>query len=295
VVEAGQGVEALLGDVGGVAHRDERVGVGRVAGDEDLDVVGGDLVERGALAGEDLAVGGEQVGAVHALLARHGADEHGGVHAVEDLAPGRRRSDDIGQGRERAVVELHDDALERLEGGRDLEQPQLDRGVRAEQRTAGDAEEQAVADLTGSAGDGHLDGGGAHVSTAYDGADRRLWVVRDLLAQDRDGNVWWCGREVSGRPPAGMESSEANDGFGLWMPRALRLGDGFVVRPGQEIANVAETGVAVKTWMADFEGAVELRVDVSGRSESRAYVEGVGLVARSGGLWGDWSLRARAR
>ncbi|MEI2714580.1 MAG: hypothetical protein V9G04_15110 [Nocardioides sp.] len=135
----------------------------------------------------------------------------------------------------------------------------------------------------------------ALVSTAYDGADRRLWVVRDLLAQDRDGNVWWCGREVSGRPPAGMESSEANDGFGLWMPRALRLGDGFVVRPGQEIANVAETGVAVKTWMADFEGAVELRVDVSGRSESRAYVEGVGLVARSGGLWGDWSLRARAR
>jgi hypothetical protein len=41
---------------------------------------------------------------------------------------------------------------------RDLEQPQLHRGVGPEDGAAGDAEEQAVADLAGGAGDGHLDG-----------------------------------------------------------------------------------------------------------------------------------------
>ena len=71
---------------------------------------------------------------------------------------------DAGQGRERAVVELHDDALERLQRRLDLEQPQLDRAVRAEQRAAGEAEEQAVADLAGGAGDGDLQRGGAHVT-----------------------------------------------------------------------------------------------------------------------------------
>ena len=63
--------------------------------------------------------------------------------------------------RERAVVELHDDALERLQGGLDLEQPQLDRAVSGE-RAAREAEQQAVADLAGGTGDGDLQGGSAH-------------------------------------------------------------------------------------------------------------------------------------
>ena len=66
---------------------------------------------------------------------------------------------DAGERRERAVVELHDDALERLQGGLDLEQPQLDRAVGAEQRAAGETEEQAVADLTGGTGHGDLERG----------------------------------------------------------------------------------------------------------------------------------------
>ena len=41
--------------------------------------------------------------------------------------------------------------------GLDLEQPQLDRAVRAEQRAAREAEQQAVADLAGGAGDGDLE------------------------------------------------------------------------------------------------------------------------------------------
>ena len=69
---------------------------------------------------------------------------------------------DPGERREGAVVELHDDALERLERGGDLEQAQLHRGVGPEQGTARDAEQEAVADLAGGAGDGDLDGGSAH-------------------------------------------------------------------------------------------------------------------------------------
>ena len=58
------------GDVGSVAHRDEGVGVGRVAGHGDADVVGRDVVEGLALRGEDAAVGLEQVAALHARAAR---------------------------------------------------------------------------------------------------------------------------------------------------------------------------------------------------------------------------------
>ena len=92
VVEPGQRREALARDVGGVGHRDQRVGVGRVAGHADADVVGGDLVEGLALRGEDRAVGLEQVAALHARAARAGADEQGEVDAVEDRGRRRRRS-----------------------------------------------------------------------------------------------------------------------------------------------------------------------------------------------------------
>ena len=149
-------------DVGCVGHRDQRVGVGRVAGDADADVVCGDLVEGLALRGEDRAVGLEQVAALHARAAGPGADEQREVHAVEDLV--RVGADlDAGQQRERAVVELHHDALERLQSRFDLEQTQLDRAVRAQQRAARQAEQQAVADLAGGSGDGDLEGRSAHV------------------------------------------------------------------------------------------------------------------------------------
>ena len=161
VVEAGQRREPLARDVGGVRHRDQGVGVGRVAGHADADVVGGDVVQGLALGGEDRAVGGEQVAALHARAARAGAHEQGEVHAVEDLL--RVVADlDARERRERAVVELHDDTLERLQRGGDLQEPQLDRAVGAEERPARETEEKAVTDLAGGTGDGHLEGSRAH-------------------------------------------------------------------------------------------------------------------------------------
>ena len=63
-----------------------------------------------------------------------------------------------GEQREGAVVELHAHALERAHGRRDLEQLQVHGLVGAEQGAAGDAEEEGVADLAGSAGHGNLHG-----------------------------------------------------------------------------------------------------------------------------------------
>src|SRR5699024_5256241 len=147
-----------------VCYRVDRGGVRRVAGDRHVHVVGRDLVQGGALRGEDAAVGLEQVTALHARAARAGADEEGVVDAVEDLL--RVVADlDTGEGREGAVVELHDDALEGLQRGGDLQEAQLDGGVGPEQGAAGDAEEKAVADLTGRTGDGDLDGSVAHWGT----------------------------------------------------------------------------------------------------------------------------------
>ena len=157
VVEAGHRREPAGVEVLGVGLGDQGVGVGRVADDEDLDVALGAARQRLALRLEDAAVRRQQVGALHARLARHRADEQGDV-GVAERDVGVVGAHDLGQQREGAVVELHLHALERAERRRDLEQLEDDGGVRAEHRAGGDAEQQAVADLAGGPGDGDADG-----------------------------------------------------------------------------------------------------------------------------------------
>jgi hypothetical protein len=152
LVEARHRREALLGDVGRVGRRDQRVGVGGIADHEDLHVVGGADVQRLALRLEDCAVGLEQVGALHPLGPRPRPDEQRHVDAVEALLGIVVDVDGLQQ-RERAVLELERGALGGLDRLRDLEQRQLDLLVGAEQLARGDAEEDGVADLSGGAGD----------------------------------------------------------------------------------------------------------------------------------------------
>ena len=59
--------------------------------------------------------------------------------------------------RVRAVLQLHHHAFERGQRGLDLEQPQHDRLVGAEQLPAGDAVDERVADLARGAGDGDVE------------------------------------------------------------------------------------------------------------------------------------------
>jgi hypothetical protein len=152
VVEAGHRGEAAGVEARRVLLGDERIGVGRVADDEDLDVLLGAVAEGLALRLEDATVGAEQVAALHAGLARHGTHEQRHV-GIAERDVGVVGAHHVGEQRERAVVEFHLHAAEGAEGGSDLEQLQDDRGGRAEHGTRGDAEQEAVADLAGGTGD----------------------------------------------------------------------------------------------------------------------------------------------
>jgi hypothetical protein len=142
-----------------VLHRDQRVGIGRVADHEDLHVARGDLVQRLALGHEDGAIGLQQVLALHAGAARARTHQQRHVHVLERGLRVRGAHHRLQQ-REGAVVELHHHALQRLlrllVG--DLEQLQDHRLVLAEHLAAGDPEQQAVADLAGGAGHGDAHG-----------------------------------------------------------------------------------------------------------------------------------------
>ena len=160
VVEARHRGEPLGRHVRRVGRGDQRVGVGRVADDEDAYVVGGAGVDRLALRLEDAAVRLEQVAALHARRTRPGADEQ------RDVRPRRRRRvassvmsmpASSGNAQSSSSIAVPSAALQRR---RDLEQPEPDGHVRAEQLTGGDAEQQGVADLAGRAGDGDVDGSG---------------------------------------------------------------------------------------------------------------------------------------
>jgi len=112
-----------------------------------------------SLAGEDGAVGLEQVLALHALRAGARADQQGDVYVAKgDFRVGC--GDHARQQRERTVVQFHHHALER---GlrlfiRYFQHLQDDRLILAQHFSAGDAEQQAVADLAGRAGDCDSDG-----------------------------------------------------------------------------------------------------------------------------------------
>ena len=170
VVEPGHRRELPRVELLGVLLGDEAVGVGRVADDEHLHVALGAARERLALGLEDAAVRAQQVGALHALLAGHGADEQGVVDVAEG-GVGVVGLHHAVQQREGAVLELHGHALEGAEGRRDLQHLEDDRLVGPEHRPAGDAEQQAVADLAGGPGDGDADGLVGH---AGDPTQRRI-------------------------------------------------------------------------------------------------------------------------
>jgi hypothetical protein len=153
--------EPIGGDVGCVGAGDESVGIGGVADDQDPDVVGGVCVERGPLWAEDTTVGLEQVGSLHALATRSGSDQQGDARSVEGAAGVVGDLDAVQQG-EGAVVEFHRGAFGGPDRLRDLQQLEPHRSVRAEELPDGDAEQQRVGDLTGSAGHRHRDGFRGH-------------------------------------------------------------------------------------------------------------------------------------
>ena len=95
----------------------------------------------------------EQVGALHPGLAGHGADEQRVVRIAERGVRVVGLHDALEE-RERAVLELHGDAAQRVERGRDLEQLEDHGLIRTEHLAGRDTEQQAVTDLSRGSGDG---------------------------------------------------------------------------------------------------------------------------------------------
>ncbi|MEQ6902832.1 hypothetical protein [Nocardioides sp. YIM 152588] len=92
----------------------------------------------------------------------------------------------------------------------------------------------------------------------------------DHFAQDRDGNVWWFGRD-----------GEWFDEPGLAMPAEPRRGDGFRMALTADLdvrAEVSRTDDSVVTPLSTYEPVVVLRVVDDGVVGIRYYAEGVGLV-----------------
>ena len=156
VIKAHHGGELRRFELRRVFHGDEAIGVGRIADHQHLDVAAGDFGERFALRPENFAVGFEQILALHAGAARTRADEQGVFDVLEGdhRVAGRHHA---GEQRKRAVIKFHHDAAQRLLRllVRDLQQLQNNGLVFAEHFAGCNAEQQAVADLAGRAGDGY--------------------------------------------------------------------------------------------------------------------------------------------
>jgi hypothetical protein len=107
------------------------------------------------------------------------------------------------------------------------------------------------------------------VRTSADG------VVRDHYAQDRDGNVWWFGRE--GEWVAGTSGAQA----GLAMPADPRFGDGFRLAraPGLVAhARVVEVDRVADVPLGSYRPVVVLEVTEGSTTRLDHYARGTGLV-----------------
>src|SRR5216684_6025067 len=126
------------------------------------------LRSRLALRAEDPGVDVQQVAALHAGLAGHGAHQQDPGRAVECLL-GLGCQHGVVEQRKSAVVELHRDTFQRFHGGLDLQQLEDDRLIGPEQVPRGDAEEQRVTDLPGRPCDRDADGGPRSVCARHHG------------------------------------------------------------------------------------------------------------------------------
>jgi hypothetical protein len=163
---------------------DVGIGVAWVADDQNLYVFLGVLGNSFALNGEDRAVGAQKIGTFHAGRARTGSNQQADVGILESYIRVIRRKSS-GEQWERAVVEFHDDALASLLRLREIKHLENDRLVFAEHFAGSDAEQQAVADLTGCAGDCNANWGFGHGQAPME----KQWINKGLEKAKDENSV----------------------------------------------------------------------------------------------------------
>ena len=119
----------------------------------------------------------------------------------------------------------------------------------------------------------------AGVATTARVATEEGAVTRDWFAQDRDGNVWWFGREGEWR--AGERGAQA----GLAMPANPRVGDGYrtAYLPGvvEDVAEVEALDGSATVPAGTYDGLLVTRVTTKlepGASTEQHWARDVGLV-----------------
>ena len=165
------------GFLGGV-HGDQRVGVAGVAHHQHLHVGVGVFTDGLALNRENGAIGFQQISAFHAFAAGAGTNQQAHLCVLE-RGVGIIGGEHAGQQWEGAVFQFHDHPLAGLLGLRQVEQLQDHGLILAQHFAAGDAEQEAITDLAGGAGDRDSDGGFGH----FDDSSNRHGYADDMVSK----------------------------------------------------------------------------------------------------------------
>ena len=156
MVQAGQAGDVLLGDLGRIVGQDQRVGVGGVGHDHNLDVGAGVLLQGGRLALVDGDVLGHDVLTLHSGTAGEPSDHDRDVDALARLLE-VHGCDDLLHQRVGRIDELHGDTLERGLGRSNVQEVEDDGRIGAEHSATAYLRGERVANLASGARDHHGD------------------------------------------------------------------------------------------------------------------------------------------
>jgi len=136
-------------DVWRVRARYQCIGIRRITDNQDLDIAACVIIHRLALARENLRVRLQKILALHSGAARPGTNQQRVVTVFEGDV-GVISSDDAGKRIERAVVQFHYHAFQRLQRRSYFQELQDDRLIGAQHLSGGDTKSQLITNLTGA-------------------------------------------------------------------------------------------------------------------------------------------------
>lgn len=119
LVKSGQSSEVLLGDSGSIVRANESVGVGGVSDDTNLHSLLGHSIDGGTLSLENFGVGCKEISSLHSGTSGSGANKHTDVSILKSDC-GVHGGDNVLHTSVSTILEFHDEALENLLCGREL-------------------------------------------------------------------------------------------------------------------------------------------------------------------------------